>query len=395
MRAFFSMVLLLIPLFFFGCATVQPTFEDSNQYFLEQTVNKMDLTDEIRTTIPPKSTVAVLSMEKRSTVDEPIIAMIEDQLIRSLLDEGYKVVERDEQMVYNFIREKKTDCYSLLFFPGTPELDAENPKTAKEFPVGDNWVFKTSMESADYLISYRVLEMGILYRPIYDSPDHQEREGLVRLHVRVQKADTGEIVFADNVNGKNTSRVPNEFVSQLANYHYSFFPHEFPLQPRMKAGAIKQVQQAMSSDNYLYFSPRVHFVKDIGFGAAIGYGGDSWGRVTTDYKFEGGEEDRTSAFLNYAFAIPITTDAMLCFAPQIGFGWQSRWKENVYYSEYDHRWHYNSEGGEGMSLRLSPGIEYNLGKMMMLRAAYDIGIKTGSGSDYQFNDIILEVGFKF
>ena len=60
-----------------------------------------------------------MSIEKNATLDEPIIAMIEDQMIQSLVNSGFIVVERDEEAIQKLIREGK-DNY-LLTYEQSPE----------------------------------------------------------------------------------------------------------------------------------------------------------------------------------------------------------------------------------------------------------------------------------
>ena len=217
-------------LLFVGCATIQPKFEDSNQLFIERTVDNLDLGNVMKKTIPSGSKVAIVSLEKEITLDKPIIALIEDQLINSLINSGYKVLERDENAVENLLKENThSNVYSLL--QNNNEL-IKSEGVEIEISKIDFTPFnstETKIHSADYLINYRILECGIIYRD-YDSKFYK-REGLVRLHIRVQKTNNGEIVVAQNFDGKKEDEIRKELVTQLANFHYSYFPYDYPLQP--------------------------------------------------------------------------------------------------------------------------------------------------------------------
>ena len=217
-------------LLFAGCATIQPKFEDSNQLFIERTVDNLDLGNVIKNKIPSGSKVAVVSLEKEMTLDKPIIALIEDQLIQSLMSSGIKVLERDQNAVENLIKENThSNVYSLL----QNNSDIIKSKGVEvEISKIDFVPFnstETKIHSADYLINYRILECGVIYRD-YDSKFYK-REGLVRLHIRVQKTKNGEIVVAQNLDGKKEDEIRKELVTQLANFHYSYFPYDYPLQP--------------------------------------------------------------------------------------------------------------------------------------------------------------------
>jgi len=226
-----SILCISIALLIVGCAPIQPTFEDSNQYFLERTIDKLNIGDEIKGKIPKGSKVAFVSIETNETLDKPIIAMIEDQMIQSLVNSGFSVVERDEEAIQKLIREGK-DKYSLTYEQSTDGMMFEKV-TGDMVKPGVNFV-ETQLSSADYVISYRILEAGILYRKDIDvvDSDFEKREGLVRLHIRIQGAQSGEVKYSANLTGKLEDKVRKEFVVPLASFHYSFFPYEYPLQPK-------------------------------------------------------------------------------------------------------------------------------------------------------------------
>jgi TolB-like protein len=54
------------------------------------------------------------------------------------------------------------------------------------------------------------------------------REGLVRLHVRVLSARTGQILFAKQLDGLYKDAIANELVSALKEFHYSFYSYQYP-----------------------------------------------------------------------------------------------------------------------------------------------------------------------
>ena len=183
---------LIITFVIIGCAPIQPTFEDSNQYFLEKTIDKMNLGEEIKDKIPNGSKVAFVSIEENETLDKPIIAMIEDQIVQSLVNNGFVVVQRDQDAIQKLIREKK-DNYFLTYEQSTNGMMFEKV-SGEMLKTGLNFI-ETQLTSADYVILYRILEAGILYREDDDlkSSDIEIREGLVRLSVTIQGAQTGKL----------------------------------------------------------------------------------------------------------------------------------------------------------------------------------------------------------
>ena len=244
----------LIFLLFMGCATIQPKFEDSNQLFIERTVDNMDLGNAMKKNIPSGSKVALVSLEKEITLDKPIIALIEDQLIQSLMNSGFKVLERDQNAVENLIKENNhSDVYSLLQDKNDILKSTGVGVEISKIDFATLNPVETKIHSADYLINYRILECGVIYRD-YDTK-YDKREGLVRLHIRVQKTNNGEIVIAQNIEGKKEDEIRKELVTQLADFHYSYFPYDYPLQPIEKKEPLiktKPAQKIKSKKLYYY-----------------------------------------------------------------------------------------------------------------------------------------------
>ena len=62
-------ILLVYFLFITGCAPtyLHPSFEDSNQYFLEKTINQLDVGKELDGRVSPNYNIALLSIEDNLT----------------------------------------------------------------------------------------------------------------------------------------------------------------------------------------------------------------------------------------------------------------------------------------------------------------------------------------
>ena len=105
----------ILSLFAVGCTPqIQPSFENSNQRFIEKTISKLDIAKELEDKINTKDRIALLSIEPPNFLHKPIIAMIEDQVIASLIQQGYTLVERDAEAIQKMIREGE-EKYSLTF----------------------------------------------------------------------------------------------------------------------------------------------------------------------------------------------------------------------------------------------------------------------------------------
>ena len=288
-----SWILSVYFLFIVGCAPtyIQPSFEDSNQYFLEKTINQLDVGKELKGIISPKYNIALLSIEDNLTLDKPIVAMIEDQIISSLIEGGYTIVERDTDVIQNIIKEGDKK-YSLIF--QKPSQDSGSGNIIKgSLEPGINFI-ETQLSAAGALISYRILEAGIVYHEYPENKNSEIREAMVRLHIRVHKTWTGEIVHATNLSSSLSDTVRQEFVNQLASFHYSFFPYEYPLQEKVHYQGIKRIKSVKIatkdekisktsrsvSRSQLFILPRIGYGLNFNNGYGIITGGSiSYGKI--------------------------------------------------------------------------------------------------------------------
>ena len=288
-----SWILSFYFLFIVGCAPtyIQPSFEDSNQYFLEKTINQLDVGKELKGIISPKYNIALLSIEDNLTLDKPIVAMIEDQIISSLIEEGYTIVERDTDVIQNMIKEGDKK-YSLIFQKASQDGSSVNIIKGSLEP-GINFI-ETQLSAAGALISYRILEAGIVYHEYPENKNSEIREAMVRLHIRVHKTWTGEIVHATNLSSSLSDTVRQEFVNQLASFHYSFFPYEYPLQEKVHYQGIKRIKSVKIatkdekisktsrsvSRSQLFILPRIGYGLNFNNGYGIITGGSiNYGKI--------------------------------------------------------------------------------------------------------------------
>ena len=299
-----SWILSVYFLFIVGCAPtyIQPSFEDSNQYFLEKTITQLDVGKELRGIISPKYNIALLSIEDNLTLDKPIVAMIEDQMISSLIEGGYTDVERDTDVLQNIIKEGD-EKYSLIFKESSQNSSSVNIIKGALEP-GINFI-ETQLRSAGALISYRILEAGIVYHEYPENKNSEIREAMVRLHIRVHKTWTGEIVHATNLSSSLSDTVRQEFVNQLASFHYTFFPYDYPLQEKVQYQGPKRIKSVKIvakdekksktsrsvSRSQLFILPRIgyglNFNNGYGIitGSSISYGKINGGKFGADLMY--------------------------------------------------------------------------------------------------------------
>jgi len=232
-----------------GCATTSlPRFENANQVFLEKTVGELELGAKMASVLPAGSSVALVSIEGPDTRDNTLTATLEDQLIRSLLESHFIVLERDRDLLSRLVSERAADRFRLTYLPSDVTIASLGGSAGVGRRAG--WtsghlsgsasvteiagagrdtimVFDTQLDPADYLISYRVLECGIAYR---DAPGgHKKRESMVGLHVRVQETRTGRVLCADNLRGTLEDEVESKQLKDLEQFQYSLYTHDFPM----------------------------------------------------------------------------------------------------------------------------------------------------------------------
>jgi len=153
-----------------------------------------------------------------------LVATIEDQLVRALLKNQYLVLERDNDMLKHLLKESRNTNFKESYSLMNQKIEKNGDSSTVVFEL-----LKTHLKAADYIVSYRILECGLVYgRNVVDG--NIERQGLVRLHVRVQNTENGEIVYAANESGDYKDRVPEDFLKYYENYHFNYFSYQYPLQ---------------------------------------------------------------------------------------------------------------------------------------------------------------------
>ena len=225
-----------------NCAPqLEPSFEKSNQVFLENTIDDLKLSQNIDSKIDKNNSIAIVSIENNLTKDQPLTSLIEDYMIKNLVTNGYKIYERDLDALINIVRESKNNKYSLShdqwdygiaspLYDAWPAITDSIAITRYNIPNDGLQLYSTQLSSADFVLSYRVLEIGIMYTPIIDNTSYpkDKREGRIRLNYRIQDTKTGQVVDAGTLDGKYYDEIRSDQKESLSDYHYSFFGYEYP-----------------------------------------------------------------------------------------------------------------------------------------------------------------------
>jgi len=200
-----------------GCANINLPFELSNQYQIEKTIDDVNIGALSGKTIPPKAIVVLQSLEKIHVQEHPLIAMVEDQMIQSLMKSGFTVLERDNDGLISVIQESQSNGFQLYQSQGSSD-DKGSP------------LVRTSLSTADYLINYRIQECGVSYqkKPLNSN---YIRTVLIRLHLRICDAKTGKVLIATNQLTTKSDEIPAKVKRMLKQADYSRYnSYSYPAQ---------------------------------------------------------------------------------------------------------------------------------------------------------------------
>jgi len=243
------LAILLVTLFFSSCAIKQTvTYEKTNASLIQKSIKDLKTLENLKSKINKSDKIAIVGVEDYNTGDYSLLATLEDEIIKEFVSKGYKVLERDNDMVYRLFSEesknykyinrvkgakygtsaysKNTD-YNSHYLYGSSQ--ANSGSVYSEIKHYDQ-EFQSSLQSADKIISYRVIESGIVYD--YDEKDTDigeiEREARTILEVRLTDAKTSEILSAITLDGKANDIVSEKDVAALKDFSYRYYSHTLP-----------------------------------------------------------------------------------------------------------------------------------------------------------------------
>ena len=204
----------------------------------------------------------ILNIENYKTLDVSIYASLEDEIVKEFVTKGYKVLERDDHMVKRLVSESETKYRDLFPFgeSGTISGEGEGEKrSSKSQDININITDKTNentskrdfennsssrsraetrflegyptlLNSADKIISYRVIESGIIYD--YNEKEAKvgevEREARTILEVRLTDAKSGEILNALTLDGQANDFIDKKEINALKEFSYTYYRQTLP-----------------------------------------------------------------------------------------------------------------------------------------------------------------------
>jgi hypothetical protein len=249
---------LLVAILLFSSCAIQTTvtYEKTNASLIQKSIKDLNTVGNLKSKINKADKIAIIGVEDYDGGDYSLLATLEDEIIKEFVMSGYKVLERDNDMVYRLFSEESpnykyinkikshdrsysydlsgssfrgsaNDGYSNAYLSGSAASQSESVSYAQK---NYNQEYQSSLQSADKIISYRVIESGIVYD--YDEKDANmgevEREARTILEVRLTDAKTSEILSAITLDGKANDFVSTKDVAALKDFSYRYYSHTLP-----------------------------------------------------------------------------------------------------------------------------------------------------------------------
>ena len=214
-------------LFLFGCYTPTQTFvaseisyEKTPAVLIQKSIQDLNLVKNLNKTLSKDDKIIIASMEKYETLDSALTIAVEDEFIKELVSNGHTVLERDHHSLKWLNNELeyydlKGDDLSLI---KNIEVNTINASKSN----------KAQLISGSKIISYRIIESGIIYKEKPLTPTMLDREARTILEIRVLNVKTGAILDALTLNGVASDEIKKQDVHSLNNYYYK---HYYPTLP--------------------------------------------------------------------------------------------------------------------------------------------------------------------
>ena len=257
-------ILIILLFMITGCAfkkDVVIDYKNTNPVKVEEATSGLEVAKLLPGPKKIDGTIAVRSIEEHiyHNLDISVIYMIEDNLISSLIENGYRAVERDPDALQNLYKEsskkyQKPDgldnsplIETLKLSDLTPDSSATccAPNSVWDYLIEDHKnqpkegdLSGTELQAADYILSYRVLECGVSYneidsdqpKDIKDNLYKVERTARTRLHCRLTDSKTSEIISAGLIENHTTDIIHKDDIDDLKQFPIQYYHHTLPLQ---------------------------------------------------------------------------------------------------------------------------------------------------------------------
>ncbi|MDD2507398.1 MAG: hypothetical protein PHQ78_08835 [Candidatus Cloacimonetes bacterium] len=202
--------------------TVTLPYEQSAAMAIDKAVKNINLPTKLSGYLSPLDHITLVSIEDPGTTDNDVTATVEDAIINQFVSAGYKILERDNDMIYkNLIDSGKLNGSNITVTASEGSESIINLTKTGGFEI----------TPATKVVSYRINEIGVLYGPDkdeYRSSSNIERNAQVIMNVRVETPANNQIIHGNTYEGTFQDYVPRQTARYLENMHYRFHASNYP-----------------------------------------------------------------------------------------------------------------------------------------------------------------------
>tara|TARA_B100001029_G_C15021367_1_gene430775 strand:- start:438 stop:1340 length:903 start_codon:yes stop_codon:yes gene_type:complete len=246
-------------LFITGCTSNKNNYlnyDNTNPVKIEEATSGIDMTELIPSSLNGTIAVKSIELDLSHHLDIGVVYMIEDNLITNLIENNYRVLERDPDALENLYRESTSNYQkedhqlsnsesieqdtqsgvNVINVNLGDESSKKNDENSDSLPNEKNTLINTDLTSADYLLSYRVLECGVVYTQVEDDGSSTinlnkiQRNARTRLHCRLTNTKTSEIISAGVIENEISDILDRDDVLDLEQISYQYYHHTLPNQ---------------------------------------------------------------------------------------------------------------------------------------------------------------------
>ena len=246
------------------------SYENSNASLIQKSIVDLGAVDELKSKLSSDDKIVIVGLEDYKTSDYSMLVTIEDELIKAFVNNNYNILERDNDMLFRLFSEesqkfKNVNRLKKQSFASSSQVSNSiyrsnsnlrsntnvngysstsrtsgnsnsgfnsNSSSASNFSDIKNYdqIFQSKLDAADKILSYRVIECGIIYD--YNSKDASydeiERQARTILEVRLTNAKTSEIIHATTLDGSASDIIKESEKKELKDFSYNYYSHTLP-----------------------------------------------------------------------------------------------------------------------------------------------------------------------
>ena len=93
--------LFIAVLFLSSCAIKQTvTYEKTNASLIQKSIKDLNTLENLKSKINKADKITIVGVEDYKTSDYSLLATLEDEIIKEFVVQGYKVLERDNEIIF-------------------------------------------------------------------------------------------------------------------------------------------------------------------------------------------------------------------------------------------------------------------------------------------------------